>query len=253
MDLMIETYPWYKCCNCRGRIACCKAVWNKQCNMLYWRWPCIRKILTPSKGCKSKSWSSTFPFNRRAIFIYWWAQIFRHSCRGTCADMSSPPKRRVSSPWSSWKTWVLLGILRTFGLVSDVWDRPDVCSEMSESLIICSKSTKFARGWLLVSGFAGCVGCFALPSEFEVCESGSPWFPLPNCKISTASSVPFDDLSLFPPLSTAPLPRPLRFRVFRPPGIIKINHRCLLRISNYADCFLIILSVFQESYSGRKR
>ena len=123
--------------------------------------------------------------------------------------------------------------------VSDVWDRPDVCSEMSESLIICSKSTKFVRGWLLVSGFAGRVGCFALPSscEFEVCESGSQWFPLPNCKISTASSVPFDDLSLFPPLSTAPLPRPLRFRVFRPPGIIKINHRCLLRISNYADCF----------------
>ena len=200
--------------------------------------------------------SSTFPFNRRAIFIYWWAQIFWHSCRGTCADMSSPPKRRVSSPLVKLNdSWVLLGIVRTFGLISDVWDRPDVFSEMSESLIICSKSTKFARGWLLVSGFAERVGCFALSSscEFEVCESGSPWFPLPNCKISTASSVPFDDLSLFPQLSTAPLPRPLRFRVFRPPGIIKINHRCLLRISNDADCFLIILSVFQESYSRRKK
>ena len=203
-----------------------------------------------------KSWSSTFPFNRRAIFIYWRTQIFWHSCRGTCADMSSPPKQRVSSPLVKLNdSWVLLGILRTFGFVSDVWDRPDVCSERSESLIICSKFTKFARGWLLVSGFAGRVGCFALPSscEFEVWESGSPWFPVPNCKISTASSVPFDNLSLFPPLSTAPLPRPLCFRVFRPPGIIKINHRCLLRISNYVDCFLIILSVFQESYSGRKR
>ena len=138
-----------------------------------------------------KSWSSTFPFNRRAIFIYWWAQIFWHSCRGTCADMSSPPKRRVSSPLVKLNdSWVLLGILRTFGLVSDVWDRPDVCSEMSESLIICSKSTKFARGWLLVSGFAGCVGCFALPSEFEVCESGSPWFSLPNCASALSTTLP---------------------------------------------------------------
>ena len=177
---------------------------------------------------KHKSWSSTFPFNMRAIFIYWWAQIFWHSCRGTCEEMSSPPKRRVSSPLVKLNdSWVLLEIVRTLG-------------EMTESLIICSMSTKFARGLLWVLRFAGRVRCFALPSscEFVVCESGSPWSPLPNCKTSTASSVPFDDLSLFPPLSTAPLPRPLRVRVFRPSGIIKIHHRCLPRISNYADCFL---------------
>ena len=63
-----------------------------------------------------KSWSSTFPFNRRSIFIYWWAQIFWHSCRGTCADMSSPPKRRVSSPPGQVER--LLGVARNS---EDIW------------------------------------------------------------------------------------------------------------------------------------
>lgn len=158
---------------------------------------------------EQKSCNSTLPFRRRLRLIYWWDQIFWQSWWGTCDDMSSPPKRNVSSPPVKFK---ISGGLSDFWATSGsipVW----VWSGMSESARTFSKSTKSANDGEC------CVGtdAFFLPCEAEVdgLEKSAP--PSPACHASWTTSTASSVLAfLFLFVASPP-------RFLRPPGIIKAD------------------------------
>ena len=178
------------------------------------------------------SWSSTLPLSRSAIFTYWWDQIFRHNWAGTWEDISSTPKRSVSSPNVKFgKLIELSDISRTCGSLeihSDCF--VGVCKEMSDSERIFSKSMKLASvGSVLVR--VGSARCIGLPSwEVPVADSEESGLGVPSLRLRISISldvwlVTVAERVLFGCWADVWLPT--LFRVPALPDIVTTNYRWL--------------------------
>ena len=114
------------------------------------------------------SWNSTLPFSRRAIFTYWWDKIFWYNWAGTWEDISSTPKRSVSSPKVKLgklielsdisRTWI---IRDTFGLLCGslqrnvrLWENLFKINEISKCRLSVGACRKRSLHWITFLGSA---------------------------------------------------------------------------------------------------